>query len=78
MIWAISTTTQLLLTLVLGVVQLLPHPNTLYCGRFCRFGVSRPRLNTSAAVGRDFVLVGEAPHHSFGADLLGQVYEREL
>ncbi|HJP73957.1 MAG TPA: GNAT family N-acetyltransferase [Pseudonocardiaceae bacterium] len=29
-------------------------------------------------LGRGFVLVGEAPHHSFGVDLVGQVYEREL
>lgn len=29
-------------------------------------------------LGRGFTLVDEAPHHSFGADLVGQVYEREL
>ena len=29
-------------------------------------------------LGRGFLLVGEAPHHSFGVDLVGQVYEREL
>lgn len=27
---------------------------------------------------RGFVLVQEVPHRSFGHDLLGQVYEREL
>jgi hypothetical protein len=27
---------------------------------------------------RGFRLVEEEPHHSFGVDLVGQVYEREL
>jgi len=27
---------------------------------------------------RGFVLVSEEPHHSFGVDLIGQVYQRDL
>ncbi|MEU5528439.1 GNAT family N-acetyltransferase [Micromonospora chersina] len=51
-----------------------------------RAGYARIRLWTNhplvAARGiylsRGFRLVQEEPHHSFGADLMGQVYEREL
>ncbi|MFG3576446.1 GNAT family N-acetyltransferase [Micromonospora chersina] len=51
-----------------------------------RAGYARIRLWTNhplvAARGiylsRGFRLVAEEPHHSFGADLTGQVYEREL
>jgi hypothetical protein len=27
---------------------------------------------------RGFILTGEEPHHSFGADLIGRVYELDL
>jgi GNAT superfamily N-acetyltransferase len=57
------------------------------CLAFARAaGYQRMRLWTNDVLaaarqiylGRGFVLVGEAPHHSFGADLIGQVYQREL
>lgn len=57
------------------------------CLRFARAaGYRRMRLWTNDVLvaarqiylGRGFRLVDEQPHHSFGVDLLGQVYEREL
>jgi GNAT superfamily N-acetyltransferase len=57
------------------------------CLEFARAaGYRRMRLWTNDVLGaarqiylgRGFRLVDEEPHHSFGVDLLGQVYERRL
>ncbi len=57
------------------------------CMDFARSaGYTRMRLWTNSVLAaarhvylsRGFVLTGEAPHHSFGTDLLGQTYEAPL